>query len=138
MNIDFTKEEYRALIELLHLGEKIYLQTCEDSDPHYDDYANVLSKVYSYGEQMGHGELVEVEENGDFGASDELSDKMDDVVMELREMMVTDFMLINQAIDVLQEEIGEEALDAMDDEKRAELIMNKKEELQEPFGFFQN
>lgn len=58
MNIDFTKEEFRALLDMVTLGDWVITSHDTQKDPAKEIYAAVLQKVFSRAEEFGYGDLV--------------------------------------------------------------------------------
>lgn len=59
MKINFTKAEYKALIELLYLGDWMANAFTIYSNDEPKEYTDLIQKIYSYAKQMGHEEDIE-------------------------------------------------------------------------------
>lgn len=59
MKINFTKAEYKALIELLYMGDWMANAFTINSDDEPKEYTDLLQKVYSYAKQMGYEDDME-------------------------------------------------------------------------------
>lgn len=77
MNIDFTKEEFRALLDMVTLGDWIITAHDTERDPAQEIFTAVLQKIFSRAEEFGCGDLVvfdpelqEFFETKDYGESE--------------------------------------------------------------------
>lgn len=59
MKINFTKAEYKALIELLYMGDWMANAFTINSDDEPKEYTDLIQKVYSYAKQMGYEDDME-------------------------------------------------------------------------------
>lgn len=60
MKINFTKKEYRLLLELIYLGDWLIHAYDESGSESTADYKMVVQKIYSYAKDMESEDLVEV------------------------------------------------------------------------------
>ncbi|MFQ5330216.1 MAG: hypothetical protein ACE5D4_09550 [Thermodesulfobacteriota bacterium] len=65
MHIDFTREEYRALVELLEISDWILHAHKVGKSEETDKYSRVMQKVYADSKEMGCSDLVEYNEELD-------------------------------------------------------------------------
>jgi len=61
MTIPFTKAEYRALLDLVYLGEWMLTAHDQESDPDKERYRVLSQKIYSHAKAMGCESLVEAD-----------------------------------------------------------------------------
>jgi hypothetical protein len=59
MKINITKAEYKALIELLYMGDWMANAFTIYSNDEPKEYTDLIQKIYSYAKQMGHEEDIE-------------------------------------------------------------------------------
>ncbi len=59
MKINFTKAEYKALIELLYMGDWMANAFTISSDDEPKEYTGLIQKIYSFAKQMGYEEDIE-------------------------------------------------------------------------------
>jgi hypothetical protein len=59
MKINFTKKEYRALVELLEISDWVLHSHKVDEPEETEKYRGVIQKIYAYSKEMGCSDLVE-------------------------------------------------------------------------------
>jgi hypothetical protein len=59
MKINFTKNEYRLLLDIAYLGQWMLQAYESDLSSEDDEYEMLVQKIYSFGKEMGFGDLVE-------------------------------------------------------------------------------
>lgn len=59
MQIDFTKAEYRDLLDMVYISEWIMNAHKTENDPRTKRYGKLEQKILSYAEKMGFGHMVE-------------------------------------------------------------------------------
>ncbi len=59
MKINFTKNEYRLLLDIVYLGQWMLQAYESDHSVEDDEYEMLVQKIYSFGKEMGCGDLVE-------------------------------------------------------------------------------
>jgi hypothetical protein len=59
MNINFTKNEYRLFLDIAYLGQWMLQAYESDLSGEDDEYEMLVQKIYSFGNEMGCGDLVE-------------------------------------------------------------------------------
>lgn len=59
MNVEITKEEYRDLLDLLHIASWVLVAHKTEKDPRTEKYDTVIQKFYALAEEMGSGSLIE-------------------------------------------------------------------------------
>lgn len=57
MKINFTKKEYRQLLDLVFLGD--WVVSSFDMDGAKSPYVDIQQKIYSYAKELGCEELIE-------------------------------------------------------------------------------
>jgi len=62
MKINFTKNEYRLLLDIAYLGQWMLQAYESDLSSEDDEYEMLVQKIYSFGKEMGFGDLVESSE----------------------------------------------------------------------------
>lgn len=64
MPIEFTKEQFEALLKLVYLGNWLANANRDGSaeDPHKEEYEKLEDYIFSYAKQFGFGQYVENEE----------------------------------------------------------------------------
>ena len=76
MKILFTQSEYRALLDLVYIGEWMLTAFDEAADPKKAKYEHVVQKIYSHAKEMGYESLIEVFEEGNvYVPTDEYEEK---------------------------------------------------------------
>jgi hypothetical protein len=63
VKIDFTRAEYRALLDLISLGEWVLAAHDVKEDPKKKGYKDVVQKVFSYAKKFGCEKLVEYDQD---------------------------------------------------------------------------
>ena len=63
MKIEFSKAEYRSLIELLYLAEWVLTSHDEKPDPKKERYSHLCQKIYASAKAMGCESLIENEKS---------------------------------------------------------------------------
>jgi len=59
MKINFTKKEYKVLLEMITLADWILHATKVEKDPRTEKHRELGEKIYSYAAEMGYGHLIE-------------------------------------------------------------------------------
>lgn len=59
MNIDMTEEEYRNLLDVLHMAEWVMHAHETEKDPATGPYDQVIQKLYALAKPMGQDHLIE-------------------------------------------------------------------------------
>ena len=59
MKIEFTREEYKCLLDMLYIAEWILNAHKVEDDPETKAYGELEQKVYSYAKEMGFENLIE-------------------------------------------------------------------------------
>ena len=62
MKINFTKKEYRLLLDLVSLGEWVITATDVDITPEKEKYEEIIQKIYSHAKDFGFENLIEYDE----------------------------------------------------------------------------
>ena len=65
MNINFTKKEYRSLIELLYMADWLVNAHTADESEHPQHYAELIQKVYSHAKEMDCDDYITYEKTVD-------------------------------------------------------------------------
>ena len=63
MKINFTKNEYRLLLELIYLGQWMVEAHEIDESPETEKYEMLIQKIYSHASEMGCTDLIEPAES---------------------------------------------------------------------------
>lgn len=58
MHIDITKEEYRDLLDLLHMADWVMHAHDTEEPLGTERYDRVIQKIYALAKDMGHGRLI--------------------------------------------------------------------------------
>jgi hypothetical protein len=66
MKINFTKKEYRKLVELLHLGDWMLHSHDVQENPETRAHRNLRDKVFAYAAQMGCENIIQRQAAGYF------------------------------------------------------------------------
>jgi hypothetical protein len=64
MNVSFTPQEYKRLLELLNFGMRTVLSRQGGESPHLERYADLEQKLLAKADDVGCGDLVDVGGNG--------------------------------------------------------------------------
>ena len=59
MKINFTKKEYRLLLDLVYLGEWMLTAHDDVPDPAKEGYEMLIQKIYSHAKELGCESLIE-------------------------------------------------------------------------------
>ncbi|GAB4276071.1 MAG: hypothetical protein Kow0065_23600 [Methylomicrobium sp.] len=59
MKINFTKQEYRSLLDLIHIADWVLHAHDIERRPDTQDYIQLMQKLLSYAKEMGYEELVD-------------------------------------------------------------------------------
>ena len=59
MKIEFTREEYKCLLDMIYIAEWILNAHKVGDDPRTKEYGKLEQKVYSYAKEMGFEDLIE-------------------------------------------------------------------------------
>ena len=59
MKINFTKKEYRALIDLIYIGNWVITANDVEKDMNKEKYEEVTRKIYSFAKEFGCEKLIE-------------------------------------------------------------------------------
>jgi hypothetical protein len=65
MKINFTKKEYKTLLELIYIGDWIVNSNNTEKDITKEKYDEITQKIYSYAKDFGCENLVKYEANYD-------------------------------------------------------------------------
>jgi hypothetical protein len=65
MNMDITKEEYRYLLDLLHMAHWIMHGHRTEADPREAKYDKLIQKIYGLAKAMGQDHLIEYSSSAD-------------------------------------------------------------------------
>jgi hypothetical protein len=65
MKINFTKKEYRSLVELLEMASWITSSHKIDTDSFPEKYVDLTQKMYSFYKEMGCSDIIEKSKVGD-------------------------------------------------------------------------
>ncbi len=59
MKIEFTREEYKCLLDMLYIAEWILNAHKVEDDPRTEAHGELEQKIYSYAKDMGFEDLIE-------------------------------------------------------------------------------
>jgi len=59
MKIEFTREEYKCLVDMLYIAEWVQNAHSVEDDPRAEPYEKLEQKIYSYAKDMGLEDLIE-------------------------------------------------------------------------------
>ncbi|MFH1898636.1 MAG: hypothetical protein ABH886_10495 [Candidatus Desantisbacteria bacterium] len=65
MKIDFDRQEYERLLDILYIADWVMNACKAEDDPRTETYKELEQKIFSYAKDMGFEDLVEYE--ADFG-----------------------------------------------------------------------
>jgi hypothetical protein len=59
MKVEITKEEYRDLLDLLHIAHWVMIAHKTGEDPRTEKYEKTMQKFYSLAEEFGYSSLID-------------------------------------------------------------------------------
>ena len=123
IQLEFTEEEYKKLIESVYLADWLDCAQKEENDPKGRRYSGIEQKVYSKAAEAGLQELVEKDEkSGEIFPSNRMDDACHDVLDEyMGEAFWTDLAERLACRDIERKQ-GRGSLERMSGEDRSELI----------------
>ena len=62
MNINLSKKEYAALLDMLEIADWIMTSHDADEEPKETVYSGLLNKIYSHAKEMGCEDMIEYDE----------------------------------------------------------------------------
>lgn len=119
MEIDFSKKEYRMLLDFMYLGDWMLDSYKTDEDPATEQYRQLQQKILSYAEKIGFGHLVEY--SGDLKAyfpTRKHEDALQEHIQEYDEDNFWAELADHLAWRDLERQEGAKKLEKMDDEER--------------------
>ncbi len=132
MKINFTKKEFRTLLELAHLGDWMLHAHDTRDNPETEPHRAVLQKIYSHFKEMGCEDLIEVSD-GEFYETRRLEDAMQLHVERYDNESFWEELLSRLAVRDSIKQVGEDAYNAMDGYERIVLTSEKEEAWSEEF-----
>nr|VFJ48255.1 MAG: hypothetical protein BECKDK2373B_GA0170837_10204 [Candidatus Kentron sp. DK]VFJ67890.1 MAG: hypothetical protein BECKDK2373C_GA0170839_11726 [Candidatus Kentron sp. DK] len=122
MKIDFTKPEYRLLLDLLEMAEWVMNAHSAWEEGETRHYAALIQKIHAHAEEMGCGDIIEYskELGGYFatGAYEEQGNHRQ-FIEAFEEDLFWDELSYKLAVRDLAQQEGEEALEKMEFVERA-------------------
>lgn len=126
MKINFTKKEYRALVQVLHLGDWILHAHETRDNPETEPFRSICQKVYSHYKEMGCEDIIE-RSGGEFYGNRKFEDSMHELIDAYDEESFWEELTSRMAIRDAAREVGEERLRSMDSYERMEAIGSKEQ-----------
>ncbi len=136
MKINFTKDEFRTLLDLIYLGDWVLTAHDVDSDPKKSKHQEMVQKIYAHAKDFGFEKLIE--HNPGLGAySESLEFEESDIREFLEEFEVNNFwesLIANLAERDFLKEIEPGSLPEMKVEDKFESIGKHEEKWAEEFS----
>ena len=133
MKIDFTKDDYRVLMEAVYLAGWIVNSSKlhEEKNP---EFLNLSSKIFSFAQKFGFGELVERDDRtGEFHGNATFEDSVEQkgYISDYDEQTFWEELVAGLADKYLAEVLGEEKFRSFSREQRFNIKMSMEAEVEE-------
>ncbi len=126
MRINFTKREYRRLLELVYLGDWMLNARDVADNPETADHRELRRKLYSYYKDMQCEDLIEPAAD-DLYETRQFEDAVQEMVRQYDEETFWDELAWRLADRDAEAAVGFEELRSMDGLERIELIDSKRQ-----------
>ncbi len=126
MKINFTKKEYRILVELLHLGDWMLHAHDEEEKPETGLYRALCQKIYSHFKEMDCEDLIQ-NVGGKFYETRKFEDAMQEKVAAYDHESFWEALISRLATRDAEAAVGLEQFRSMDGYDRIELIHDKEQ-----------
>lgn len=126
MKINFTKEEYRALVQILHLGDWMLHAHETYDNPETAVYRAICQKIYSHFKKMDCEDIIE-RSGGKLYGNKRFEDSMFELIDAYDEESFWGELISRMATRDALKEFGEKRLRSMDGYERMEAISSKEQ-----------
>jgi len=136
MKINFTKKEYRLLLDILYLGEWVLTAHDQEVVPEKEKYQDVIQKFYSYAEEMGYGNLIEADKAlNKYYETREYEDTsaVNEIIENYNNAEFWEELVPRLAMRDAEETEGNEAINKMSPEERIRLLHPLEKKYHEEF-----
>ena len=133
MNIEFTQQEYRTLIELLFYGDWMVQNAVDDPTPETERYAALFKMMKSHAKAMGCESII-AEQDGEFVESEEFVGQLLPIVDEYDSEVFWEELIARLARRDAVMEVSNARFEKMTEEQRFEMIEAKEGRWQDEFG----
>jgi len=120
MKIDFTKNEYRFLLDMVEMAEWVLNSRKTDSSDEVKEYSEVYQKILSHAKEMGFENLITYDENldGYYATAEYEESEHMRYIEEFEDDVFWEALPHRLAVRDLVEQIGEEGYTDMEFEER--------------------
>lgn len=118
MQVNFTKEQFKTLMELVYLGNWMMTSYHEEIPEEKEQYEAMEEYIFSLAKAFGWTEMAVSDGEGSFPSALFESGGIMDVIDDYDDYTLWDQLADNLANRDLLNEYGEEALEAMSDQER--------------------
>ncbi len=136
MKINFTKKEYRILVELLHLGDWMLHAHDAEEKPETGAHRALCQKIYSYFKEMGCEDLIE-NINGEFYETRKFEDAMQEKVEAYDHESFWEELISRLATRDAEAVVGSEQFRSIDGYDRIKLIHDKEQAWVDEFSEYE-
>jgi hypothetical protein len=120
MQIEFSREEFRTLMDMAYIADWI-ANSRSDPGEKQSGFADLRTKIFSFAESAGFGELVDADSAaGSFYESRLFEDQLEEVgyLADYENDTFWDELASRLALKYLLDEMGEDALNNLSNEER--------------------
>ena len=126
MKINFTKKEFKTLLELIQIAEWV-LYSHEVEDTGSTKYKKLIWKICSYAKDFGMEDAVEMIGDGEYFPTDDVLEEVFNYIDEFSNNQFWEKLVELLAKRDLLEKYGEEKLNQLDNIERFSLIKKAEE-----------
>ena len=120
MKMDFTKNEYRFLLDMVEMAEWVLNSRKTDSSDEVKEYSEVYQKILSHAKEMGFENLITYDENldGYYATAEYEESEHMRYIEEFEDDVFWEALPHRLAVRDLVEQVGEEGYTEMEFEER--------------------
>ena len=129
MKIDFTKNEYRFLLDMVEMAEWVLNSRKTDSSDEVKEYSEVYQKILSHAKEMGFENLITYDENldGYYATAEYEESEHMRYIEEFEDDVFWEALPHRLAVRDLVEQFGEKKYMEMEFEERVSKILDLEE-----------
>jgi len=129
MKMDFTKNEYRFLLDMVEMAEWVLNSRKTDSSDEVKEYSEVYQKILSHAKEMGFENLITYDENldGYYATAEYEESEHMRYIEEFEDDVFWEALPHRLAVRDLVEQFGEKKYMEMEFEERVSKILDLEE-----------
>ena len=129
MKIDFTKNEYRFLLDMVEMAEWVLNSRKTDSSDEVKEYSEVYQKILSHAKEMGFENLITYDENldGYYATAEYEESEHMRYIEEFEDDVFWEALPHRLAVRDLVSQVGEKGYREMEFEERVSKILDLEE-----------